>query len=173
MSRIRLVPMICIVLLCLGILFAGWQAYKRFNMVEPVKTQLSTITGVKNVVVSVGSPSDIQVTLGSVDDLQTTYHSIESKLSGSLGGTGSLKIVDNRDKALSKAWEDLSPIVYEDGKKGNYTAMIAAVEKSAAAKNIQANVTMDTHNIYIQLSQRGHNLYDVWPYLANQGGAAS
>lgn len=173
MSRIRLIPMILIVLLCLGILFGGWQAYKRFNMVEPLKTQLATVPGVKNVEVNVGNPSSIKVKLGAVDDLQTTYKAIETKVSGSLGSSQSVQIVDNRNQTLGKAWEDLSPIVYEYGKKGNYTEMIAAVEKSAAAKGIQATVTMDTHNVYIQLAQGSHDLYDVWPYTLNQGGATS
>ncbi|MCL6453789.1 MAG: hypothetical protein K6T78_09300 [Alicyclobacillus sp.] len=173
MSRIRLIPMIFIALVCLGILISGWQAYKRFNMVQPLKAQLEAVAGVKNVVVDVGNPSTIQVKLGPVKDLQTTYDSILTKVDGQLGGTGAITLVDNRDSTLTAAWESLSPILYEGLRKGNYTEMISAFDTKAAKEGIRAAVTMDTRNVYVQLSKGSHYLYTVEPYSLNQGGAAS
>lgn len=171
MSRIRLVPMIFIVLISLGILFAGWQAYKRFNLVNPLKSELQAVTGVKTVDVNVGNPSVIKIKLGPVDDLQTTYDSIENTVSGALGSSGSLRIVDNRDKTLQNVYEDLSPYLYQGIANGSYVEMIAQVEQKAQKAGIDAKITMDKTSVYVQMTHGDHYLYDVLPL--HQGGASS
>lgn len=171
MSRIRLVPMIFIVLVSLGILFAGWQAYKRFNLVNPLKSELQAVTGVKTVDVNVGNPSVIKVKLGPVDDLETTYISIVNTVSGALGNSPSLKIVDNRDKALVDTYENLFPYLYQGINNGTYVEMISQFEQRASKAGVQAKVTMDAHSVYVQMTHGDHYLYDVLPL--HQGGAAS
>lgn len=176
MSRIRLVPMLLILVISLAVFFAGWQVYKRYNLVDPVKTDLQTVSGVQSVDVVVGNPTVVRVKLGPVDDLQMTYDSIEQAVTGSANAGSSIVIVDNKDKALQQAYEDLGPIIYQGIHTGNYQSMISSFEKAASAKGIQAKITMDIHNIYVQLKQGNHYLYDVSQYNTlqqGQGGAAS
>lgn len=173
MSRIRLVPMILILLISLAVLFTGWQAYRHFNLVNPLETQLSSVTGVKNVDVAVGNPTVVHVKLGQVADLQSTYRSISQTLSGSVKSSGDIIIEDNRNQALSDAWEQLNPMVYEGAAHGNFTEMISNVKKSAKQDGIDAKITMDAHHLYVQFEQGSHYLYEVLPYSQSQGGAAS
>lgn len=174
MSRIRLVPVIFILVISLAILFAGWQAYQRFNLVNPLKSDLSHVSGVQNVQIDTGSPNLIRVQLGSVKDLQTTYSEISKTVSGALGGKQQVVIMDHRDDTLSNAFEvNLQPVLMEGLAKGNYTEMIASAEQTAAKQNIDARITMDEHNIYVQLSKDNHFLYSVMPYTLHQGGASS
>ncbi|QSO53485.1 hypothetical protein JZ785_06425 [Alicyclobacillus curvatus] len=176
MSRIRLVPMLLILIVSLAVFFAGWQVYKRYNLVDPLKTDLQTVSGVQNVDVIVGNPTVIRVKLGAVEDLQTTYDSIAEAVTGSVNAGSSIVILDNKDKALQQTYENLNPVILEGVHKGNYQEMITSFEKAAAAQGIKAKITMDAHNIYVQLQQGSHYLYDVWQYNTlqqGQGGAAS
>jgi hypothetical protein len=176
LSRIRLGPMLLILIVSLAIFFAGWQVYKRYNLVDPLKANLSTVSGVQNVDVVVGNPTVIHVKLGEVGDLQTTYKAVSDTVTSSANTGSTIVIEDNKDKALQQTYESLWPIIGEGVHKGNYQEMISSFEKAAAAKGVQAKVTMDIRNIYVQLEQGNHYLYDVSQYNTlqqGQGGAAS
>jgi hypothetical protein len=173
LSRIRLVPMILIAVVSLAILFSGWQAYQRFNLVNPLKLSLSKLAGVESVNVNSGNPKVIQIKLGAVKDLQTTYDSIALTISGALGSSGSLEIQDNSDDKLRSAYESYQPIILEGLAKGNYTEMISTIDKLAIKNGINARITMDQHHVYVQLSAGRHYLYKVWSYSVRQGGGAS
>ncbi|MCF8563797.1 hypothetical protein LLE49_03465 [Alicyclobacillus tolerans] len=178
MSRVRLVPLIFVMLLTLSVLFGGWQAYYHFKLVGPLQTQLDSIQGVTTVDVVAGNPGRIKVHLGPVktlvnQDLQSTYLKIMSTVSGSFSGSDSVTLLDNRNQELQSAYENLFPIVAEGVSKGNYTEMISQVENQAAKQGITARITMDEHNIYIQFSKGSHYLYDVYPYTLRPGGGAA
>lgn len=173
MSRIRLVPVIFILVITLAILFAGWQAYQRFNLVNPIKSDLRQVTGVQSVQVDTGNPGTIRIQLGAVKDLQKTYKDISHVVSGSLGGSENVVILDHHNDALASALEDFQPILQQGLAKGNYTEMIASVEQKAAKQNINARITMDEHNVYVQLAEDNHYLYIVMINTVHQGGATS
>lgn len=176
MSRIRLVPMLLILLISLAVFFAGWQVYKRYNLVDPLKTNLQSVTGVQTVDVIVGSPTVIRVKLAKVDDLQTTYKTIAKDVAGSANSGSSIVIVDNEDKTLQQTYENLYPIIGQGLHTGSYQSMIDSFNQAASAQGVQAKLTMDSNNIYVQLSQGKNYLYDVSKYnnlQQGQGGAAS
>ncbi|KPV44849.1 hypothetical protein [Alicyclobacillus ferrooxydans] len=183
MSRIRLVPMLLILLVSLAVFFAGWQVYKRYNLVDPVKTDLQSVSGVQNVDVLVGNPTVIRVKLGPVQDLQTTYDSIAEAVTGSVNAGSTIVIVDNKNKALQQEYENLFPSIMQGVSHGDYKQMITDVEKEATIDGFKSKITMDHHNIYLQLEQGTHYLYDVWNYNPTtttlqqaqqaQGGATS
>lgn len=161
----------------LSVLFGAFVAYRQFKLVGPLQNELQAIPGVQMAQVETGNPSQVKIKLGPVtklanQDLQSTYVKIVGIISGVFNGTNNLDIVDNQDQELTSAYElDLRPILLEGVAKGNFVEMIAAVEQKASQAGIQARVTMDVHNIYIQLSKGNHYLYDVFQYTTlRQGG---
>jgi hypothetical protein len=173
MPRIRLVPLIVTAIVTLAVLFGGYQAYQRFNMIDPLEAQLKTVDGVENVQVQAGNPIVVRIELGPVKDLQTTYHEVSHTVTQVVGSEGDVVLVDHANATLNEAYETLQPYLLEGVAKGNYTEMMSAVQGKAQKMGINARITMDEHNIYVQLSQGDHYLYHVLPYALHQGGSAS
>jgi hypothetical protein len=173
MSRVRLVPVIFIAILSLSLLFGVFQLYQRFNLVNPLKSDLETLKYVKSVDVVPGNPAVVKVELNNqVTDLQSSYGQIASKVTSVAGG-GQIILLDNRDDMLQNLYENITMRLLEGSAKGNYTEMIAAATNLASKAGVQAKITMDNHNYYIQLSKGGRYLYQVMPYTLRQGGASS
>ncbi|QRF23391.1 hypothetical protein FY534_06710 [Alicyclobacillus sp. TC] len=176
LSRVRMVPVLVIAIVTLGILFGAWQGYQQYRLIAPLQAELSKIPGVESVTIN-RSPSDtVVIQLGPVQtlvnhDLQSTYNEIQNDVIGTLGSGESIILKDKSDQTLTLDYESLQPIIFEGLNHGTYTQMIANVEKAAAKEGIQARVTMDYHNIYIQLQQGSHYLYDFHAYRLGQGGA--
>lgn len=175
MSRVRLVPVIFIIIITLSVLFGSFVAYRHFKLVGPLQSKLESIAGVKVAQIDTGNPSQIVVQLGPVNklqnqDLQTTYDTITNKISGIFGSTTKLQIQDNRNAELSSTYENLYPILAQGIHNGNYIQMIPAYEQKANQAGIHAHVTMDLQNIYVQLWKGSYYLYKVIPYNITQGG---
>lgn len=173
MSRIRLVPVIFILVISLAILFAGWQAYQRFNLVNPLKSDLQKIQGVQSVQVDSGSSNTIAIHLAGVQDLQTTYTDISKTVAGSMGSSENVTLLDNKGEELTRIWEELNLGVFQGIAQGNYTEMVSSVEQSAKKQNIDARITMDQHHVYVQMAKGSHDLYEVIDITLHQGGASS
>ncbi|MCL6547998.1 MAG: hypothetical protein K6T30_03715 [Alicyclobacillus sp.] len=173
MSRVRLVPIICILVVSLAAMFGGWRAYLRFNLIDPLKSEIQAIPGVKSVQVVAGSPSQVRVVLRpDVADLQATYGKIMRAVDTTLGDE-QLVIEDSESPALTQAYESFEPVLLEGLAKGEYTEKIAQVEKQARAMGIRVRITMDLHNMYIQMNKGNAYLYRVWPNVVHQGGGTS
>ncbi|MCL6515515.1 hypothetical protein [Alicyclobacillus sp.] len=173
MLRIRLVPVIFIVIISLAILFGGWRAYQHLNVVGPLQENLQKVAGVEAVEVEAGNPTVIRVQLGPVDDLQTAYDHLVETVSGTFAGTDRLLIEDRRDAQLVSAYEAITPILMEGLASGRYREMISGVADEAKHLGVGARVTMDEHNVYIQLQHGDRYLYKVLPYTLRQGGGTS
>jgi len=161
----------------LSVLFGAFVAYRHFKLVGPLQSELQSIPGVQMAQIETGNPSQVKIKLGPVDklanqDLQSTYVKIVGMISGVFSGTNNLDIVDNQNQELTSAYEiNLRPILLEGIAKGNFVEMIASVEQKAGQEGIQARVTVDVHNIYVQLSKGSNYLYDVFQYTTiRQGG---
>ncbi len=173
MTRIRLVPVIVIALISFVVLSGGWWAYRQYNVVNPLKDSLGHISGVQNVQVDTGNPYVITIKLGRVSDLQSTYQTILKAVSSVLGDPLSVtvNIQDNRNQVLNNAYEALQPILAEGIAQGSYTEMISKAQQTAQQLHVDARITMDDQNIYLQLEQGSHYLYYVRPYTTpGQGG---
>lgn len=173
MSRVRLVPIIVVVVIAFAVLFGGWQAYQRFGVVQPLTSDLKTVPGVQSVTIAAGNPSIIKVYLKKVPDLQTTYDRISNIVSSELSGSSDLELHDSRTGELAMAFESMQVVIRQGVSKGNYTEMITAIDDMSKQLGISDRVTMDEHNIYVQLSKGNSYLYDVISCPMNQGGAAS
>jgi hypothetical protein len=176
LTRIRLVPVILIALISFAVLSGGWWAYRQYNVVNPLKDSLGQISGVQNVQVETGNPAVITIKLGRVSDLQSTYLTISKAVRSILGDPQSVTVTieDNRTQDLNSAYEALVPILQEGVAHGSFTEMITKAEQMAQQLHMDARITMDEHNIYIQLEQGSHYLYQVMSYtLLRQGGGTS
>jgi uncharacterized membrane protein (UPF0136 family) len=165
MSRIRLVPIVLVAIVSLAILFGGWQFYQRYSVVKPLQTDLRTIKGVKSLDVQPGNPNAINVTLGTVEILKKAQQELHGPVTISVSG--------NSNSALKKEYEDIQPTLMEGVAKGNFTEMIAKVTQMSKDKGIQARVTMDSQDIFVQMSKGKNHLYSILPYNLQGGGGVS
>jgi hypothetical protein len=176
MPRIRLVPVIVITLVSLVVLFGGWWAYRQYNVVNPLKASLEKVSGVQSVQVQTGNPGVVEVTMGPVADLQSTYLNITRTVRGIVGDPSAvtIRIQDKRNQELTDAYEEtLEPIILEGVRKGNYAHMIEEAKRMASELGIRAKITMDVHNVYVQLMKDNGYFYDVMPYTLKEGGGTS
>ncbi|GMA48733.1 hypothetical protein GCM10025857_00900 [Alicyclobacillus contaminans] len=173
MTRIRLIPVVVIALVSLLVLFGGWWAYRKYNVINPLTESLQHVTGVESVQVNPSSPSSISIQLGPVTDLQTTYQTISRAVEQVFGSGSSVAMTleDHRDAALTNIYEtDMAPILAEAIQKGEYTQMVAMIQQKAKQLHVTAKVSMDDQNIYLQLQQGSYYLYHVRRYSALQQG---
>ncbi len=179
MSRVRLIPIVLIVLITLGILVAGYQTYRHLNFINPLQTRLQQNPAVTTVQIVGGNPAVIRIGLKSVsklnnEDLQTTYHRLMALVESTTNAPVQLQFIDQSDKTLTSDYEQMAPILYQGLRKGNYTQMIAEFKQQAAKDGIQSSVTMDQQNVYVELwDSSNHYLYDVITYQVSQGGGAA
>jgi hypothetical protein len=177
LTRIRLVPIIFIVVVTLAALIGGWQAYQHFDLLNPLQSRLAQIQGVQSAHVDTGS-NQVTVQLGPVSqlqngDLQTTYNKIATVTEDTLGSGASIMLLDNRNWTLTSAYESYTPSLVDGISKGNYTEMVSNIEHRASADHISARVTMNLHDIFIQFTKGKNYLYVVIPYSMHQGGGVA
>jgi len=163
MTRIRFVPILVTAIVTLLVLFGGWEYYQKFNVVDPLTQQLNKIHGVKSSNVVAGTPNVVSVTLGNVPDLQTTYKNIEQMAQTSLHGSLQIRISGTPDARLKQEYEDIMPTVMQGMANGNYSEMIQGVTKMTQQAGITSHVTMDSQDIFLQMSDGSKNLYSVIP----------
>jgi hypothetical protein len=169
MSRIRIVPTIVAMLVTLVLLFGGWIAYRNFGLVHPVEQELMSISNVEQVNVTVSTQNRVvKIKLSQVKDLQTTFHSIRNVVTQSLGNDTQIEVLDNRNEDLTELYQSLQPILFEGLHKGTYSEMIQAITNRSKQAGVNARVTMDMNNLYIQLSKDQNYLYDIVPYSNSQ-----
>lgn len=179
LSRVRLVPIFIVAIFVLSVLFGGWQAYQHFNLLNPLKRNLQQVAGVQTVNISTGSPDVVQVQLGPFDklkngDLQQTYHDISKQIENRLGADVSLRISDSHEGTLTQTFESSFEFYIQEGiAKQTYTQMVSQVHALAKKEGINARMTMDSQDIYVQLAKGKSYLYRVIPYGNRQGGASA
>ncbi|MGZ4112090.1 MAG: hypothetical protein ACXVP5_06575 [Tumebacillaceae bacterium] len=165
MSRIRFVPIMLIFMVSLSVMFGGWELYRKFGLVGPLEQQLAAdknVTHVESVVN--GQDREIKVTLKKVTDLQTTYEDLETIIGAQMGSQVKIDLVDDHTQDLKNVYRSIQPILYSGIAKGDFEAMIQEAEKAAKASGSQGEITMDDHNIYVNVQKNGHTLYEVLPY---------
>ncbi|BCJ85439.1 hypothetical protein [Effusibacillus dendaii] len=166
MSRIRLLPTLIFFAAAMILLFGGWTLYRDFGLVRPLEQELKGTHQVVQVDVTVkGTQKSITVSMNRVDDLQTAYRDIIDKVSETFNTETTVKIRDKRTPEMEALFQAYQPVIYEGISKGSFTDMIDTIQKRAKQDGMsRAVVTMDRENIYVQLEQADHYLYEVIPY---------
>lgn len=165
MSRIRVLPVLVVMSLTVSLLFGGWELYRNFGLVRPLEQQLmadKAVTQVESVVN--GSERAIKIHLKPVDDLQSTYDNLEQIVQKQIGPDVQIELVDQRQDALNRAYRSVQPVLYSGIAKGDFTNMIAQTEQELKAQGYQSKVSLNDHNIFVQIEKDGKYLYQVLPY---------
>ena len=165
MSRIRIVPVLVAMSLTVSLLFGGWELYRNFGLVRPLEQQLmadKAVTQVESVVN--GSERAIKIHLKPVDDLQATYDGLEEVVTEQIGSNVKIDLVDQREESLKQAFRSVQPVLYSGIAKGDFTDMITQTEQELQKQGYQAKVSMNDHNIFVQIEKDGKYLYQVLPY---------
>lgn len=169
MSKIRIIPTIFALILTLAVLFGGLQIYRNYALIRPLEWQLRHIPSVESAQIQTTSSGPVAlVQLGRVTDLQTAYKQIANDVYNTFGSPIGIVLKDRRSPALVAADEELGPILLQGLTQGAYVPMIQQFDRAAAKRHIVARVTMDARNVFVQMSQGSHYLYDILPY---SGGA--
>ncbi|KUO96834.1 hypothetical protein [Ferroacidibacillus organovorans] len=173
MSRIRIVPTVSALILTFALLFGGFQIYRTYDLVQPLKSQLTHIASVQSASIDLtGSAPVIVIKLGLVSDLQTTYDQLQSIVSSSIGTPYQIVLKDHRTATLYRDYETLQPILYQGLAHGMYTTMIANLQASAAKLHVQARITMNASDVFLQFQQGSSYLYAIVPYSTKFSGAS-
>ncbi|MCI0184263.1 hypothetical protein MM817_02558 [Acidibacillus sp. S0AB] len=160
-----MLPALAALLLTLIVLFGGLQVYRTYDVIQPLEDHLSHIPEVHDVQVNETSQTpSVTVSLGPVQDLQTTYMQIQSDVASSLGGPINIILKDHPSKVLTNVFENIQPILNQGIAQGMYVSMIKELDASAKEQHVQCTVTMNSQDIFIQLTQNKNYLYSIVPY---------
>lgn len=163
MSRVRLVPIALIVIVSLGILFGIWRLYLQFSLINPLVSGINAVPGVLNATVVSENPPKIRVLLRPNYDLQTAYQAIQSRIDDSGNSSITFVVAGSSDAVLMPVLESMQPSIQQGEARGEFINMVADAEQQAHHLGATARITMDDHNIYIQIAKGHHDLYLVSP----------
>lgn len=149
----------------LGIFFGVRFLYNKFGTDVPLAEALSASKAVQSFTVERERPvMRIVVEVAPTANLKETYRDLYGLISNVLGNRRfELKIKDNRDEGLQRAFYYAQFAVYEANKLGNYREMVKIIEEEAAKEGAKATVSMDGESIYVQLEKNGRYLYEIIP----------
>ena len=134
---------------------------ERLNDLEQIKTaQLAKEDGIHI----------ISVNLADVSDFADLYNEIDEIASSALGsGNYRIKLSDNRDETLEKAYSIAHLALYEAQRRGNFTDMAEKVDAIMAQFNISVHhIAVDGDRLYFSAQSGDHYLYEVIYGLSGQ-----
>jgi len=160
------IPVILLALVAgLVVFFGARWLYNKFSLEEPLAGALKASPAVQSFEIEKGRTAiRIIVHLAPTANLKETYHELYRQAQSVLGRQRfEIKIVDNRDEKLNRVFYSGQFAVYEAIKRGNYREMIKELEAEAAKAGATAAVFLDQENIYVQLQDNEHYLYEIIP----------
>lgn len=174
MSKIRLLPAISALVITFALLFGGYQFYRNMEVFQPLQDHLSKVQYVLQAKVENANQSpSVAIKLGKVKDLQSTYEAIQNTITSTIGYALPVTIVDTRNLALENFYEDMQPILFQGIAQGDYVNMISLLEAQSRKQHINSKITMNSQDIFIQLSKQNAYLYDIVSYSQNGSGVIS
>ncbi|MCX7780552.1 MAG: hypothetical protein N2491_06510 [Negativicutes bacterium] len=161
------------IMLTVAVLGGGQLLWQKYAVAKPLDTVLQGIDGVAKVAHDGGSRKDdtvkIYVTLQHAANLQKTYTAIMEVAGNALGGKRFKVIVaDTRTPELEQLSYLVQPHIQEAVATGMFTQMASYIQEQAAAKNVAAQVFIDSANIYLKLAKDGAELYQIVPRLPDK-----
>ena len=157
----------------LSVFFGIRWIYNKFGTDVPLAEALSVHKAVQSYTIDRKRPVvRVVIQLGPTADLKETYRDLFELVRSFLGNRPfELQIKDNRDDKLERAYYYAQFAVYEAIRLGNFREMVRFIEEEAAKEGAKATVSLDQENVYIQLEDNDHYLYEIIP-LRGPGAAA-
>lgn len=150
------------------VLFGGQTIWHTFAVAKPLDNAFEGIDGIQSVAWN-KEKSDkaavvLQVSLDHVTNLQTTYTDIQERAKNILGkSTFRIVIRDSRNPELEQVYHEMHFHIQEAIATGRFGNMAEHVKEKALEAGIDAQISVDAYNVYLQLSQGDANLYRVIP----------
>ncbi len=172
MPRIRVVPAMIALILTIAVLFGGLQVYRHYELTQPLQQQLRALPSVTSVSVNLSAAVPVvSVRLAPNADLENTFTRMESIVSNALGTQVTISLNDHRSPALRNDYSTIfRPIVFTGIAHGDFVSMFAAFKKAASANGLHGKITMNSRDLFIELTQGTSYLYDVVPFSIRSAG---
>lgn len=157
------VAMIC----TLGVLWGGQRLYQRTVVQTPLMASVGTISGVTHAALSGGT---LTITLKPNADLMTVYRSAYQAADQTLGHAPSRIVVANAsDSTLNRVAQSAAFIVAQGEATGQFVALESNIHHLAGQNQVQADVELGAHHLYLTFRQHHHVLYQVVPVAIGGG----
>ena len=162
----RIPAIVAAMLVTLALLLAGQLLYERYFVKNNLDREVAKVASVQELTIAKDQkPPTVYVRIPNVQDLQTEYQGLKEAISQQLGSGYQIVLVDNRTPELQSLYEQCSFAIQEAIATGNYEAMQKTVLQLAANDQDQANISVDSDNVYLELRDRQGTdyLYEVIP----------
>ena len=177
---IRLKLVVVVLILCLGIFFAGNYYFNHYRLNSSLEEVLNSVEEIEKVVIeNEAQPREIVLTFRGVDDLRSVYREINDILSEKLGPEDYVISLNGAtDPSLKEAYDKIHLLIYETIITGEFSKLATELELlKEEAELTSALISVDHDNIYLQLSTEQEDLYKViareikvdWSSLAGGG----
>ncbi|HBK52447.1 hypothetical protein [Syntrophomonas wolfei] len=159
----RILISVAALILSLGVLLGAYNLYIKLGIEKPLGAELSALDGVKKIEVNKGKEGyEIKVDLDSVDNIQDNYGDINQALKARLNSENyQLEIGDQRNQDLQELFNSLQPALYEALADNRFIWLNEQLAEKAAAKGMNYDMYIDKEQLYLQIGDGQHYLYEV------------
>lgn len=164
-QNLKLSLIIGFALFILAGLLGGQFLYEKYVVDGPLQQSVRQISQGNDVlIVKKDGKTIVKISPVPTGDLKALYQAILEKAEQEYGSNVDIEFMDQSDEFLLSVWNDIQFPIYEGIATGEYTRMQEKSIKLLEDKNLQGNIKMDRHRIYIQLSHEDKYLYRVLQY---------
>lgn len=172
-NKNRLTVVLAVIILTLAILGGGQLLWQRYAVDKPLAKVLNGIDGIDSFYVDnntkISSVLKLNISLANVKNLQKTYQAVHEGAASILGSSQfSVIIHDNRTPELEQVYYNVHLYVQEGIATGNFASMAEQVEQKASASGVEAQVYVDSANVYLGLKKADAGMYVVTPRHTGQ-----
>ena len=161
---IRLKLVVVVLILCLGIFFAGNYYLNHYRLNNSLEEMLSSIDEIEEVKIeNDAQPRKIVLTLREVDDLRSIYKEINQILAEKLGSEDyDITLNESTDETLAEIYNEVHLLIYETIITGEFSKLATQLELLKEEADLKsAQISVDHDNIYLELSTEQDHLYKV------------
>ncbi|MGI6091490.1 MAG: hypothetical protein GX348_10440 [Veillonellaceae bacterium] len=172
-NKNRLSVVLAAIILTLIILGGGQFLWQRYAVDKPLAKVLNNINGIDSFYVDsnnkISGTAKLHISLTNVKNLQKTYQTVYEGAAAILGDNQfSVVIKDNRTPELEQVYYNVHLFVQEGIATGNFASMAEQIVQKAAVNGVEAQVYVDSVNVYLGLKKADADMYIVVPRQAGQ-----
>lgn len=172
-NKNRLTVVLAAIILTLVILGGGQFLWQLYAVDKPLAKVLNSIDGIDSFYVDsnnkISDTAKLHVSLRNVQNLQKTYQAVRESAAGILGDNQLIIIIkDNRTPELEQVYYSVHLYVQEGIATGNFASMAEQIKQKAAVTNVEAQVYVDSSNVYLGLKKADAGMYVVVPRHTDQ-----
>ncbi|ACV63859.1 hypothetical protein Dtox_3107 [Desulfofarcimen acetoxidans DSM 771] len=161
---LRIPVVVLSLLLGLSLFFGCQWLYQKYNYKQPLVASLSENKAVLSYEVDDKHDQLLIEVRMSTPNLMEDYKKLYTKLDAIMGKKPFiLKLTDDRDSELIKAYYNSQYAIYQAISRGTYQEMAAVINKESIALGVESKVFIDRDNIYLQMKHNNHELNEIVP----------